>query len=356
MYRGKFALRPRRLRDVRGIGSNIIILLALFSLVAACGPDGGSAQTAKADPGELVIYAGRSESLVADIITQFAQASGIDVRVKYASSSEMAATLREEGEKSPADIFWAQEPGALGAMANMFSALPADIVESVPEWARADDGSWVGISGRARVIVYNSELDEEELPTSLQELTEPKWKGRVGWAPTNSSLRIMVTAMRDMWGEDETRAWLKGMLANDVKPFPKNTPTVDAASKGEIDVGLVNHYYLHRFLAEHGDEFGARNLFLKDGGPGSLVMVAGAGILKSGDNRDNAETFLRFLLSEVAQQYFASKTYEYPMVDGVAVHRLLPSIGDLNGPDIPLSVLDDLEGTESLMRETGVIP
>ena len=194
------------------------------------------------------------------------------------------------------------------------------------------------------------------MPKSVQELTDPKWKGRVGWSPTNASFRVMVTAMRHLWGEDETRAWLEGMLANDVKVFPKNTPIVDAAGKGEVDVGLVNHYYLHRFLAEHGDDFGARNLFLNDGGPGSLVMVAGAGILSTGPNSNNAEVFVRFLLSKVAQQYFAASTYEYPLIEGVKTHRLLPPIESLNGPDIDFALLDDLAGTEELLRITGVIP
>ena len=307
-------------------------------------------------PGSLVVYSGRSESLVGPIIEQFREATGIDVQVKYGGTSAMAATLQEEGSNSPADVFWAQDPGALGALSPMFKPLPSDVTLAVPEWARDSDGRWVGVSGRARVIVYNTDLSENELPKSVQELTEPKWKGRIGWPPTNASFRVMVTAMRHLWGEDETREWLEGMLANDVKVFPKNTPIVDAAGKGEVDVGLVNHYYLHRFLAEHGDEFGARNLFLKDGGPGSLVMVAGAGILSTSPHPDNAEAFVRFLVSRVAQQYFAASTYEYPLIEGVKTHRLLPPLESLNGPGIDFALLDDLAGTETLLRDTGVIP
>ena len=308
------------------------------------------------DPGRLVLYSGRSESLVGPVIEQFMETTGIDVQVKYGSTSEMAATLQEEGSNSPADIFWAQDPGVLGALSAMFRPLPSDVTLAVPEWARATDGRWVGVSGRARVIVYNKELSEDELPRSVSELTDPKWKGRVGWPPTNASFRVMVTAMRQLWGEDETRDWLEGMLANDTKVYPKNTPIVAAAAAGEVDVGLVNHYYLHRFIAEDGDDFGARNLFLNDGGPASLVMVAGAGILNTGSNSDNADTFVRFLLSKVAQQYFAASTYEYPLVDGVKIHRLLPPIEGLNGPDIDFALLNDLAGTEALLRDTGVIP
>ena len=191
---------------------------------------------------------------------------------------------------------------------------------------------------------------------SLEDLTDPKWKGRVGWPPTNASFRVMVTAMRQTWGEDRTRQWLEGMLANDVKVFPKNTPIVAAAGAGEVDVGLVNHYYLHRFIAAEGDDFGARNLYLNDGGPGSLIMVAGAGVLETAANADNAEKFVRFLLSTVAQQYFAASTFEYPLVDGVKTHHLLPPLDELVGPDVDFALLNDLEGSETLLRETGVIP
>ena len=309
------------------------------------------------DPGSLVVYSGRSESLVGPIIEQFAEASGIDVKVKYGSTFEIAATLLEEGDNSPADVFFAQDPGGLGAISEMLDSLPGDVVLMVPEWARSPDGSWVGISGRARVIVYSAELvDESELPVSVKDLTDPKWKGRIGWPPTNSSFRTMVTAMRLMWGEDETRQWLLDMQANDPGVFPKNTPIVAAAGAGEVAVGLVNHYYLHRFIQEEGDDFAARNLFLKNGGPDSLVMVAGAGILNTSENRDNAEDFMRFMLSRVAQQYFAGQTFEYPLVEGVKTHRLLPPIDTLNGPDIDLSELSDLQGTDALLRETGVIP
>ncbi len=310
----------------------------------------------EAGAGTLVVYSGRSESLVGPVIDQFREATGIDVRVKYGGTSAIAATILEEGQNSPADVFWAQDPGALVALSSMFAPLPSDMVLAVPEWTRAGDGTWVGVTGRARVIVYSTDLSADDLPASLDELTEPRWRGRIGWPPTNASFRIMVTAMRHMWGEDRTREWLEGMIANDVAVYPKNTPIVDAAGKGEVDVGLVNHYYLHRFIAEQGDGFGARNLFLNDGGPGSLVMIAGAGVLRTSPNPDNAERFVRFLLSKVAQQYFAASVFEYPLIEGVKTHHLLPPIESLQSPEIDFALLDDLVGTEELLRSVGAIP
>ena len=311
------------------------------------------------DAGSLVIYSGRSESLVGPIIEQFKEATGIDVSVKYGSTSEMAATLLEEGKNSPADVFFAQDPGGLGAVSNegMLSDLPDEIVSLVPGWARSPDNKWVGLSGRARTVVYNTGgLSQADLPDSMLGFTDPRWKGRIGWAPTNASFQAMVTAMRVLWGEDRTEEWIEGIKANDPKLYPKNTPQVAAAAAGEIDVGFVNHYYLHRFIAEDGEDFSARNHYMRSGGPGSLVMVAGAGLLETAENRDNGLKFLRFMLSKVAQQYFAGQTFEYPLVEGVKVNRLLVPLDQLGQPDIDMVSLADLRGTQDLLRRLDVLP
>ena len=215
----------------------------------------------------------------------------------------------------------------------------------------------MGISGRARVIVYNTDnIDpERDLPSDLWGFTDPEWKGRLGWAPTNGSFQAMVTALRSTWGEEKTKEWLEGIIANDVGVYPKNTPQVAAAAAGEIDVGFVNHYYLHRFIAAEGENFAARNFFLPDGGPGSLVMVAGVGTLNSAENVENAQKFIDFLLSPVAQQYFAGQTYEYPLVEGVKIHRELKPIEELNAVDIDLTDLSDLQGTVKLLTEVGAL-
>ena len=336
--------------------------LALFMLVLAAMATLACAKEAaesSADPGSLVVYSGRSESLVAPIIDQFREATGIDVEVKYGSTAEIAATLLEEGANSPADVFFAQDPGGLGAVAEarLLSALPGPIVELAPEWARSPTGDWVGISGRARTVVYNTDkLSEGDLPDSLAGFTEPEWRGRIGWAPANGSFQAMVTAMRVVWGEQETREWLERIQANKPAVYPKNTPIVAATATGEIDIGFVNHYYLYRFIQEDGEGFPARNYYLSGGGPGNLVIVAGAGILGTARNRDNAEKFLQFLLSKVAQQYFAGQTFEYPLVDGINTSRLLLPLAEIDRPDIDMASLADLEGTQKLLRDLGILP
>ena len=308
-------------------------------------------------PGRLVIYSGRSKSLVDPIIQQFAETTGVDVAVKYANTPQLSATILEEGNNSPADVFFAQDPGGLGAVEGMLASLPDSILDQVPDWAHSPQGLWVGISGRARTVVYNTEkLTEDDLPSDMFGFTDPKWKGRIGWAPTNASFQTMVTAMRALWGDDRARLWLQGIQANEPRVYSKNTPQVAAAAAGEIDVGFVNHYYLFRFLAEEGENFAARNYHPTSGGPGSVIMVAGAGILSSAENSENAERFLSFMLSRVGQQYFAFQTYEYPLVEDVKTPRALIPLSDINSPQIALTGLADLAGTQKMLQETGVLP
>lgn len=314
-----------------------------------------------ADPGALVVYSGRSEALVGPIIEQFAAATGVDVDVRYGSTAEIAATILEEGANSPADIFFAQDPGGLGAVAaaDLFAPLPEELLTQVPERFRSPEGLWVGISGRARVVVYNTDaLTPEQLPADIFEFTDPQWAGRIGWAPTNGSLHAMVTAMRLEWGEERTREWLEGIQANNPVVFEGNAPIVEAVGAGEIDVGFVNHYYLYRFLREQGEGFKARNHFLSGGGPGSLIMVAGAGRLANGQNEQNALRFLQFMLSTPAQQYFAGQTFEYPLVEGVVTQPGLPPLADLEASALEVDMADlaDLQGTLALMQEVGVLP
>ena len=367
------------LTNYRLIRPSAVLFILILGLLAACGAQPGQEPTtapdtpsdtaetappdeALGDPGRLVIYSGRSESLVGPIIDQFAAATGIDVEVRYGSTPEITGVLLEEGENSPADLFYAQDPGGLGAIeaAGLFATLPDETLAKVAPRFAAESGQWVGISGRARTIVYNTEAIPDPatgLPDGLEGFTDPEWKGRLGWAPTNASFQAMVTAMRALWGDERTADWLRGIQANDPLVFDGNSPIVQAVGAGEIDAGFVNHYYLYRFLAEQGESFAARNYFLPGGGPGSLIMVSGAGILASADNPENAQRFIDFLLSVPGQQYFAAQTYEYPVIEGVTTAPGLPPLAELDAQaaDIELSQLADFQGTQAMLIELGII-
>ena len=306
----------------------------------------------------LTVYSGRNEAFVEPVIEDFEAETGIDVEVRYGDTAELAATVLEEGEGSPADVFLAQDAGALGALedAGRFAQLPDATLEKVDNRFRSQEGAWVGVTGRARVIAYNTDnVSEDALPTSVFDLTDEQYQGRVGWAPTNGSFQAFVTAMRMVEGEERTREWLEGMMSNGVQVYPNNSSQVEAVGRGEIDFGLVNHYYLFRFLAEQGEGFPVRNFYLQDADIGSLVNVAGAGVLASSDQSESARQFVDYLLSPNAQQHFANEVYEYPLVAGIQTSPLLTPLSELQTPDIDLSNLDDLEGTLLLLQEVGAL-
>jgi len=342
-----------------------LALLMLASGLVACRPAAevaGGAGEGEPRSETLVIYSGRSESLVGPIIEQFEQETGIKVDVRYGNTAELAGVLLEEGVNSPADIFYAQDPGGLGAVqaAGLLAQLSAGLLAQVPERFASETGEWVGISGRARTVVYNNESISspgKQLPQELSGFTDPAWRGRLGWAPTNGSFQAMVTGMRAIWGEEKTRTWLAEIQTNEPAVYQSNSAIVAAVGAGEIDAGLVNHYYLYRFLAEEGEDFGARNYFLPGGGPGSLIMVSGAGQLKSAENQENGLEFIRFLLSTAGQQYFADQTFEYPLVAGVSTVAGLPPLVELDkqAVDIELSQLADVAGTQEMLLSLGVI-
>jgi iron(III) transport system substrate-binding protein len=333
------------------------IAAALALSLAACGGDDADETTDESSAG-LVVYSGRNEDLVQPIIDRFTEETGIDVAVRYAGTGELAAQLLEEGERTEADVFFAQDGGALGAIAKegLFTELPDETLDRVDERFRADDGRWVGVSGRARVIAYNPDaVPEGEVPRSVLELTDPRWSGEVGIAPTNASFEAFVTGLRVLEGDDAARAWLEGMAANDVQIFDNNNAVLDAVDNGVVSLGLINHYYWYERVAEVGEDgITARLVFPGGGDPGALVNVAGVGVIVTTDAGEEAQQFVDFLLSEEGQTYFAEETKEYPLIDGVETDAALPPLDELDPPEIDLSDLDTLAETQAMIQEAGL--
>jgi len=291
------------------------------------------------------------------LIERFEAQTGVDVEVNYAGTSELAATILEEGDRSPADVFFSQDGGALGALAeaSRLAALPQTLLDRVAPALRSPDGLWVGVSGRARVAAYNTEiLTATDMPASILDFTDPKWNGKLGWAPSNASLQSFVTALRVLDGEDAARAWLEGIQANEPKVYEGNSQALEGVASGEIEVAFINHYYLLAALAD-GGEVPVANHFFPGGDPGSLINVAGAGVLATAKNPTAALAFAEFLLSDETQAYFAEETYEYPLVEGIAADDRLTPLDEIDSPDIDLSDLADLEGTVALMQEVGIL-
>jgi iron(III) transport system substrate-binding protein len=319
----------------------------------------GMAACSSGDDNALTLYSGRSEVQVKPVIEMFTAETGIPVKARYGASAELAAQIAEEGDKTRADVFWSQDAGALGAVdgSGLLGPAPAEAVAAVDPRYRAGDGTWIGVTGRARVLVYNPrKVPDAQLPSTVFALSDPAWKGRVGIAPTNASFQSFVTAMRLQAGEGRTRAWLEGLKANEPRTYEGNALIVRAVNDGQLDLGLANHYYLYELGAEIGaDKLVARNHFTADGDPGTLVNVAGVGILKSSDRPDAAARFVNYLLSPPAQQHFADKNFEYPLVSGVPTAAGLTPLSQIHGPDIKLGDLSSLEQTLTMLRETGLL-
>jgi iron(III) transport system substrate-binding protein len=307
----------------------------------------------------FTLYSGREEGLIQPLIEEFTAQTGIEVEVRYAGTTELAALLQEEGAATPADVFLSQDAGALGAVSKqgLFATLPADITDAVIPGFSSTDGSWVGVTGRARVLAYDSEaLTADQVPVSVLDLTDPQWKGKIGIAPTNASFQSFVTALRVLEGEDAAREWLEAVMANDPKLYAKNTAILEAVQSGEIQIGLINHYYWFVAANELGeDNMRAQLSFAQAGDAGAIVNVTGAGLLQGAETDADAVAFLKYLVSPAGQQYFVDQTFEYPLNPNVGAPVGLPELSTLTNPELDLSDLDTLSETTALLAEVGLL-
>jgi iron(III) transport system substrate-binding protein len=305
---------------------------------------------------KLTVYSGREEKIMAPLMEKAEKALGMDIEVRYGDSTSLAIALIEEGKNSPADIFYAQDAGSLGAVAteNLTQKLPEQLLQKVEPQFRSSTGQWVGISGRARVIDYNTKLVKPgELPSSVMQLVDPKWRGKIGWSPTNGSFQSFVSAMRIMEGDRQTLEWLKAMKANGAKSYDGNSAIVEALGRGEIALGLVNNYYLYRFTKDNPNFPVA--IHHTQGDAGALINAAGVAVLQTTDQKNDAEKFVAYLLSPEAQQFLTQQFYEYPLVGGISVSQKQVPLQQLQPPKIDLSQLSDLKGTLGLLQEAGLL-
>lgn len=332
-------------------------MIALLAVASACGGTDAEGGGADGDSEALVVYSGRSSDLVGPLIEQFTEATGVEVEVRDGSSAELAAQLLTEGDASPADVYFSQDAGALGAVgkAGLFAPLDEELVAEVPQAYRAKDRSWVGTSGRVRVLVVNPEMVPDP-PDTIDELLDPQWKDKIGFAPSNASFQAFVTGLRVVRGEDGAREWLEAFAAQEPVAFENNVAVRDAVDSGELPLGLVNHYYLLEKVAEEGEEnVTARNHFMAAGDVGGLVNVAGVGVLASSEHPEQARELVAYLLGPEGQEYFAQETFEYPLVAGSEPAESLPPLETLEPPQIDLSDLDSLEETQQLLADVGLL-
>ncbi|MFB6131526.1 MAG: extracellular solute-binding protein [Salinigranum sp.] len=274
-------------------------------------------------------------------------------------SAQLANTLIEEtrgGRKSPADVFWAVDAGSLGVVADndVTAKLPSDVTDAVPKNFRPGD-QWVGVAGRARSVPYNTDhFSKSDVPTSIDAFPgDDAFAGVMGWAPTYGAFQAFVTAMRVLEGEAKTKQWLNGMQAQKVSEYHDEFLVSNAVADGEVFAGFANHYYALRVKASRPDA--PIDLAFTSNDAGALIDVAGAAVVEGTEKADLATNFVHHLLTAEAQEFFATRTFAYPTVEGVPPVGGLPPIDELNPPDMDLAKLSDVKPTLGLMREAGVL-
>jgi iron(III) transport system substrate-binding protein len=328
--------------------SYFLAALALAPLIALS----GCAPTPADSEESITIYSGRSETLITELLDTFTEETGIEVKVRYGDSAELAAQILEEGSNVKADVFFSQDAGALGALAKegLTKPLTKDITDLVDASYKSKDSHWVGVSGRARVLVVNP-AKVTKLPTSYKDLMDPSWKGRIAIAPTNASFQAFVTAIRILEGEQAAKDFLDRMKENAVL-FEKNGLILQAVEDGVVDAGLINHYYWFELENEKGvGNMNSELVWFEDQDAGNLINVAGAAVLS--DNA-SANVFVKWLLGDTAQNYFVQRTKEYSLTGVPDVAGVKP-FGDIKAPNIDLSDLDSLSETLELIQKARLL-
>jgi len=374
---------------MRGAPVRLAMLLAVLALagaaVAGCSDDGSevrsgdasaSAAPASAAPasasgpssedvaptggGEsITVYSGQHPETVAALAQDFRDATGIGVNLRSGAEGELANQIIQEGSNSPADVFYAANSPSLQALSGreLLAPVDPDTLAQVPRKYSGPAGDWVGVSARSSVLVYNpDQVSRDQLPSSLLDLARPEWDGRIGFSATETDFQPLVSTVIAEDGRDAAKQWLEGLKANGTT-YDGNVPIINDVNDGELDAGLIEHYYWYRLRDEVGaDNLRARLYNFPPGDPGALVAISGAGALKSSEHAEAAQAFLRYLVSRRGQEIIAdSKSYEYPLRPGVANSSLQRSFGQLKPPAVNIEQLGDGRNAFELLQEVGLL-
>lgn len=337
-------MRPRWSR----IAAVLSTLAIVVGATACSSSDGGD---------ELLIYNAQHESLTKEWIDAFTKETGIKVTYRHGGDTEMGNQLIAEGDASPADVFLTENSPAMAAVerAGLFADLNADTLNQVPEQYRPPTGKWTGVAARTTVFVYNKRLPPDQLPKSMLDLQQPEWKGRWGAPPARPDFQAIVSALLQLKGEAATAQWLAGMKENAVLE-DNNVSTLEAVNAGELDGGIIYHYYWYRDQAETKEI--SRNTalhYFKNQDPGAFISVSGGGVLESSDKKDQAQQFIRFVTSRAGQEVLEKGTsFEYPVASGVSANPALPPLDELQAPNVDPSTLNAQEVSD-MMTQAGLL-
>jgi iron(III) transport system substrate-binding protein len=332
--------------------AGVLSALALSTVLVGC----GSSAASNADT--LTIYNAQHESLVTAMLADFTKQTGIKLEYRNGDDAELANQIVQEGKASPADVFLTENSPSIDVVdrAGLLAPVQQSTLVQVGEQYRPSSGNWVGFAARSTVLVYNpSKVGEADLPASLLDLADPRWKKQVGIAAGGADFQAIVSAVLDLRGEEATRTWLKGLAAN-AEVYPSNMAVMKAVDEGKIQTGVIYHYYWYRDRAQHGLVGDDTKLhYFRNQDPGAFVSVSGAGVLKNSDHAAQAQKLVAYLTSAEAQQKLAeSDALEYAVGNGVASAPALPPLADLQAPTVDPSSLNGAQVT-ALMQEAGLL-
>jgi iron(III) transport system substrate-binding protein len=338
-------MRPRCKRLAAVLSATAVVAGA----TACSGSEGGD---------ELLIYNAQHESLTKEWIDAFTKETGIKVTYRQGGDTELGNQLVAEGDASPADVFLTENSPAMAAVerTGLFADLTPDTLNQVPPQYRPPSGKWTGVAARSTVFVYNTtRLQPDQLPKSLLDLQEPAWKGRWGAPPTKADFQAIVSALLQLEGEQATAQWLAAMKAN-AKIYSDNIATLKAVNAGEVDGGVIYHYYWFRDQSKTKEMSANTALhYFKNQDPGAFVSLSGGGVLASSDKTDQAQQFVRFITGRAGQEVLEKGTsFEYPVASGVPANPALPPLDSLQAPTVDPSTLNAQQVTD-LMTKAGLL-
>ncbi|MCY4175436.1 MAG: extracellular solute-binding protein [Acidimicrobiaceae bacterium] len=357
-----------RLKIAPALAPALVAALALVMLAGACGSEDRSldgiaagiysGDCASSNGREVTVYSGRTENLIGPPLEAFACETGTEVAVRWGSSTELALLMSEEGDRTAADVFLSRSPGPVGFLESegLLGVIDDSVLGLVAATSRSKAGTWVGFSGRKRVLVHNIDtVAADDLPRSVFDLTDDRYRGRVAIPATNGSFIDWFTVFRDQHGSDTAEQWLSDMVDNDARFYPNNRSIVEAAGRGEIDMGLVNHYYQYQEAAASGAGHRAANHDFAADDIGSLLIITAATITSDSDNRRAANELIAYLLSEPVQRYFSENTFEYPLAAGVAPAEILPPLAALEIGSVDFDALGGgFQQSTAIIERSGI--
>ncbi|MEH3775095.1 iron ABC transporter substrate-binding protein [Enterobacter asburiae] len=334
-------------------------LLSCFSLALLSSSLFLSTQSVAADNNEgIVVYNAQHENLVKSWVDGFTKETGIKVTLRNGDDSELGNQLVQEGSASPADVFLTENSPSMVLVdnANLFAPLAADTLKQVPAEYRPAHGRWIGIAARSTVFVYNPEkLNEQQLPKSLMDLAKPEWKGRWAASPSGADFQAIVSAMLALKGEKATLEWLKAMKANFVA-YKGNSTVMKAVNAGQIDGGVIYHYY--RFVDQSKTGENSKNTqlyYFKHQDPGAFVSLSGGGVLASSKHKAQAQAFIKYITGKEGQDSLrTNNAFEYAVGVNAASNPKLVPLKDLDAPKVEPSTLNSKKVIE-LMTQAGLL-